>query len=687
MMTARFSLRIRIFLIFAGLAGGALALLVAGLWLAYGHLGDPELIDAFVQGGAIAGFGILGLVTWIWYLFDINVARPMTYLAGLLRAQTHTDTGVEIDSHLTRYLGDIAPAASAATGTLAETRSALAEAVARETTRLSEEKRRLEALLSDVPVGVLLCSGDDQLVFYNSAAAEMMGAGAGLDRGLFDILRAGPVRHARDRLRATGDPEAVSDLLCATLAGGRLLAARMRLLPEAGTTPGYVLILRDVTADLAERTRREALLAEITDRVRRSSANLQMLIDVLPQDAAPPPDLDRALRDEAQALRASIRDLAGRQGEDRARAMPGTLTRASDLLDGLHARFDTQGLSVATTACPLILRGNGFDVVALLGHLAGRMAGAGMASAFRADIAEDGALALVRLAWTGPALTVAQLERWLAEPPDPAMPDHTGHAVIRAHGTEIWPETGPDGMSLCLPLPLVRHEGGRPAPIARAVVYDFDLLGRARNAAVADTALADLNFVVFDTETTGLLPDAGDEIVQIAATRIVNGRRIPGEVFDTLVNPQRPVPAASTAVHGITDAMVRDAPDIATAGRAFHRFASGAVLIAHNAPFDMAFLRRHEAGIGARFDNPILDTVLISAVLFGQHEVHSLDALCHRLGIAIPEEARHTAIGDTVATAEAFLRMLPILQARGLHSFGALVAELRRHGRLLRDLN
>ena len=115
--------------------------------------------------------------------------------------------------------------------------------------------------------------------------------------------------------------------------------------------------------------------------------------------------------------------------------------------------------------------------------------------------------------------------------------------------------------------------------------------------------------------------------------------------------------------------------------------AEGAVLIAHNAPFDMAFLRRHEPTIGARFDNPILDTVLLSAVIFGQHEEHSLDALTHRLSITIPEEARHTAIGDSLATADAFLKLLPMLHGRGLTRFGAVLTELRRHGRLLKDLN
>lgn len=217
--------------------------------------------------------------------------------------------------------------------------------------------------------------------------------------------------------------------------------------------------------------------------------------------------------------------------------------------------------------------------------------------------------------------------------------------------------------------------------------YDFDLLSQKVADDFIATPLQQLSFVVFDTETTGLLPHQGDEIVQIAGVRLVNGRRVEGEEFDSLVNPGRSIPAASTEVHGITEAMVADADPIQTVGRRFHRFAEDAVLVAHNAPFDMAFFKRHETSIGKLFDHPVLDTVLLSAVLFGQSEVHTLDALTERLGITIPPELRHTAMGDTVATAEAFELMLPMLQAKGMITFGDVLAEVRKHARLLQDLN
>ena len=695
-MLARLGLRLRVFLLFAGLGAGAVAVLSLGLVFAYQRFAAPEALNAFVQAGIVGALGGLGLITWVWFLFDVNVARPIDLLAGALRARAHTDIDAGLDQTSVRYLGDLGPAASAAAARLSETRNALAEAVASETTRLANEKTRLEALLSDVSVGVVLCSGAHQLVFYNGTAADMMGAepgrATGLDRRLFDHLREGPVLHAYARLLAAADSDAASDLLCSTVDGVRLLAARMRLLPDGGGEPGYVLTLSDVTADLAATARREALLAEVFDRIRRPAANLHMLLAALPDATGLPPRLEGALLAESAALTVAVNDLGQRHEETRGDSGRLTLTRASDLFDGLRARLGTriaagrgQALRFAEPP-PLLLRCNGFEVVALLGILARNLDETG-AGPLAIRLVEDGADALLRLEWQGEPLPLGRLENWLEGAVDPSMPEITGRSVLLSHATEVWPETTDaaagktrvDTQAICLAV--------RVEPVARAVVYDFDLLGKERSADIAETPLAELTYVVFDTETTGLLPDRGDEIVQIAAVRIVNGRMIEGEVFDTLVNPGRQIPAASTGVHGITTAMVQGAPTPAEAVRAFHKFAEGAVLVAHNAPFDMAFLRRLETASGRRFDNPTLDTVLLSAVIFGQHEVHSLDALTHRLGITIPEEARHTAIGDTVATARAFLKLLPMLQGRGLGSFGALLSEVRRHGRLLKDLN
>ncbi|MEM9012784.1 MAG: 3'-5' exonuclease [Pseudomonadota bacterium] len=221
---------------------------------------------------------------------------------------------------------------------------------------------------------------------------------------------------------------------------------------------------------------------------------------------------------------------------------------------------------------------------------------------------------------------------------------------------------------------------------ARPLVYDFDLLNAGASGDIYDRPLRDICFVVFDTETTGL-STTEDQVVQIGAVRVLNGRLVPGERFESFVDPGRPIPPASTRIHQVSDADVAGAPDFVAAGRAFHAFARDAVLVAHNAPFDLAFFHRFEAEMGVGWDHPVLDTVLLSAIAFGITEDHSLDALCDRLAVAIAPEVRHSALGDAVATAEALVRLLGLLEARSLTTLGAVIAEARKHGRLLEDLN
>lgn len=204
---------------------------------------------------------------------------------------------------------------------------------------------------------------------------------------------------------------------------------------------------------------------------------------------------------------------------------------------------------------------------------------------------------------------------------------------------------------------------GTPTP---RLTFDFALLDQPTHGQPLAA------FTVFDTETTGLNPET-DRVIQIGAVRVVNGRRVPGERFDMLVAPGRAIPAASTAIHGITDAMVADAASFAEAARAFHRFVGDSVIVAHNAAFDMAFLRRCGARHGVAWDHSVLDTGDLSIALFDGGEDHTLDGICQRLGVTIPEDLRHTALGDAEATAEALCRMLPMIEAREDLSLSAII--------------
>jgi DNA polymerase-3 subunit epsilon len=209
------------------------------------------------------------------------------------------------------------------------------------------------------------------------------------------------------------------------------------------------------------------------------------------------------------------------------------------------------------------------------------------------------------------------------------------------------------------------------AAAPRPEFYDFDLarlrpIGGGRGA----QPLSALAYVVFDLETTGL-DTANDEIVAIGAVRVLGTRILGGESHATLVDPGRPIPPASTVFHGIDDKAVAGAPGPADAARAFKLFAQDSVLVAHNAAFDLSFLRRAAAKAGIAFDNPPFDTLMIARWLFPDLGDHSLDGLARRMGVDIGR--RHSALDDARATAEIFVRLVEICERRGIASYDALV--------------
>lgn len=194
---------------------------------------------------------------------------------------------------------------------------------------------------------------------------------------------------------------------------------------------------------------------------------------------------------------------------------------------------------------------------------------------------------------------------------------------------------------------------------SRPEFYDFDLFNRpAPNIDIGNQLLTNLVYTVFDTETTGLNPTA-DEIISIGAVRIVNCRIVQDDLFSMLVDPKREVSEASIRVHGIRPEMLKGQPTIDAALPHFQRYADHTVLVGHNVAFDMRMFQVKEPLTGIRFTQPVLDTMFLSAILHPAHRYHSIEAISNRLGICV--RGRHTALGDAMATAEIFLKFLPLL--------------------------
>jgi DNA polymerase-3 subunit epsilon len=187
--------------------------------------------------------------------------------------------------------------------------------------------------------------------------------------------------------------------------------------------------------------------------------------------------------------------------------------------------------------------------------------------------------------------------------------------------------------------------------------------------------LSSLSYVVVDVETTGTRAGAGDRITEIAAVVVRNGAI--ETVFETLVNPQRPIPPMITALTNISWSMVKDAPVFRDVCEQLLEIMSGHIFVAHNAGFDWRFVTNEVArATGQRLDGRQLCTVRLARQLLPHLRSRSLDSLASHYGVEIA--ARHRAGGDAVATAHVLLRLLREARDRGCEDWSALDLLIRR---------
>ncbi|MFZ5989840.1 MAG: PolC-type DNA polymerase III [Bacillota bacterium] len=171
----------------------------------------------------------------------------------------------------------------------------------------------------------------------------------------------------------------------------------------------------------------------------------------------------------------------------------------------------------------------------------------------------------------------------------------------------------------------------------------------------------DGGFVVFDIETTGLDPDK-DRITEIGAVKIREGRVV--ETFSSFVNPQMPIPDFIVKLTGITDDMVENAPTIEPVLLDFLEFIKDDALVAHNASFDMGFIRHNARLIGKKIHNPVIDTLELSRRMFPELGKHKLNVVAKHLNVKL--ENHHRALDDAKACGDIFIKCLEILKEKDI---------------------
>lgn len=179
------------------------------------------------------------------------------------------------------------------------------------------------------------------------------------------------------------------------------------------------------------------------------------------------------------------------------------------------------------------------------------------------------------------------------------------------------------------------------------------------------------SYVVFDTETTGLHPFKGDEIISIGAVVVEKGKILSEPRFYEMVNPGRPVSPQSEAITGLNNKVLSDKPDLIPVLFRFLQFTGPRILVAHNAPFDLAFINnRLGEAIGRRIVNPVIDTVLLTSALYYALGDYSLESLAPRFNISL--EGRHNALGDAIIAASLFTSLLVELNNMGIRKLPEL---------------
>lgn len=573
---------------------------------------------------------------------------------------------------------------------------------------IEQERSRLAALMSELTQSVVVCNLDGRILLYNNQArlqsrvlSGTVGGGVelmGLGRSIYGVFDRKLVVHALENIqeRMARGAASPSAQFVTTTAAGQLLRVQMAPVRAVGPVEphsalsGFVLMMENITRDFHSESARDQVLTTLTEGSRSSLANMQAALDMLDFD-----DLDPAMRsrflgvigEETRRMSQRLADLETGTTADLKTRWPMEDMLGADLLKATLRQMQSQlpvPISLAEVDAGMWLKVESFSLLQALSYLAARLVDEFDVKFLQLRLSpatlpsHEGRKAHLDLIWTGQAMSTETVMSWELD----AMRQGTEGSllsvrdVVERHGGAFWFERERTRhqafFRLLLPLASPQEQLDAASFVrndSRPEFYDFDLFQTtAQSRELDDRLLTELTYTVFDTETTGLNPSQGDEIIQMGATRIVNGKLLSQECFDQLVDPQRSIPAATIPIHGIEPHMVAGKPTIAQVLPSFYGFAHDTVLVAHNAAFDMRFLQLKEKSTGVVFDQPVLDTLLLSAVVHPNQESHRLEAIAERFNVTVM--GRHTAMGDAMVTAEVFLKLIPLLAEKGIRTLG-----------------
>jgi len=558
-----------------------------------------------------------------------------------------------------------------------EDRSRLATAHTEGARSAAKIRQELETLLQVLETPLLLCDHHRRVMLFNQAAEDFFvdHTGLGLGKRLEALI---PVASLQQAIRQLPDDGAPRELLAPC--ENRWLKVILRRVP--GSDGETLLTFSDATASWSSEMGVRAELAGMLTPLRQHTASLTSAADALIQlrhqgdvdTSALRQRFERVIQEEGATLGDNVAKIGQLLDDMQHQGERLTPMWSNDFWQALDERLDPEHRLITPVGMPAWFKGDAPALIALFDSLVKHLNTHLPDSGFEGEMCLGNKRVYLDLIWHGKALPEHELAEWRQQtlpslPLSPSVAD-----VLRQHASDIWSLADDNGTHarLRLPLPAMERVGApRETAPPRPEFHDFGIADLPPpDEALASRSLRSLEIVAFDTETTGLELRRGDTVISLGACRVVNAKLLASDVFDQKVDPKRPIPLASTAIHGLTDADVAGAPPLDIVLTRFRDYVGDAVMLAHNAAFDLLAISHK----GVTFDIPVIDTLLISRALDEALDGHDLDSLAQRYDLAFPPGTRHTALGDARVTAELWLALLPRLEARGIDTLEQLLA-------------
>ncbi len=683
-----------------------ISIVVASLIGAWASLNEAQQIALGEMLSKLIPFPLLGTIT-IFFIIGalINLLFndyiiPILKLAESARLISSVNpehrTKIKNASKEIQYLSEIINQSADAS---ADLQRDVAGKIATAKATLNEERTRLAALMSELPHGVIVCNTDGQVLLYNQQAQELFKENPdtekgkapaqgilGLGRSIFSILDRDPIVHGLEMLHKchiSGRTKMVNNSMITLHTG---LCLRVNMAPffteqeDIKIISGFVLTLEDMTHQIESDSRRDTLIQSLIDEQQKDLEEIRdSITNILDRHKLDPEELysyRKKIDQASQSLHEKVNEARANYALHLHALSQNENVLANNLLEiiskNISERFSIKVIPMAPKGVWLQL--DSYSMVQAISHLAGLLnTHAKISEILMTLTADEQSGAELVIAWPKAETDLNLLETWQLTP---LITDTNGNLLnfkdtIDNLSGKITPISEISGKYTGVIISFPPIDQNRRLTIQsevehRPVSYEFDLFNRGEWQELGQIPLRKLTYVVFDTETTGLNPSKGDEIIQIGAIRIVNGHLLYHEVIDQLIDPKRFVPQESVAIHGIKPTLLIGQPTIDKILPHFHTFTENSVLVAHNAAFDMRFLQLQEEKTGIVFDNPVLDTLLLSSIIHPNQDSHSLDDLAERLNVTIV--GRHTALGDAIVTGEVLVKMIPLLEAHGVYT-------------------